>query len=228
MSTTINVMLVHGAWADASCWSKVILLLEAKGFQVNAAQIPLTSLTDDIAVVKSLLAKLSGPTVLVGHSYGGAVISGAATDAVKALVYITAFGLDEGESLDSLARSGPPSPGSSAVAPDDNGLLWIDRSKFHASFASDVTNDEAAVMAVVQKPLSITSFTDAEGVPAWKTLPSWYLVCTDDNMIPPPAQEFMAGRMKATVASVASSHAAMVSHPQSVADIIATAAASLI
>lgn len=229
MSKDVNIMLVHGAWADGSCWSKVILLLQAKGYKVTAAQIPLTSLSDDIAVTRRLLSECAEPTVLVGHSYGGAVITGAATETpkVKGLVYITAFGLDEGESLDSLSKQGPPSPGSSAIGPDQHGFLWINREKFHKSFAADATNDEAAVMAAVQKPLSMASFTEAEGVAAWKTIPSWYLVCTEDNMIPPAAQEFLAKRMKATVRSVSSSHAPFMSQPQAVADIIALAAESI-
>ena len=225
----VNVMLVHGAWADGSCWSKVIPLLQAQGLSVTAAQIPLTSLEDDIAITRRLLAMQTEPIVLVGHSYGGAVITGAATATpnVKALVYITAFGLDEGESLDSLSKQGSPSAGSAAIAPDNNGFLWIDRDGFHKAFAADATPTEAAVMAAVQRPLSIASFSGAEGVPAWKTIPSWYLVCTDDQMIPPPAQEFMAKWMGATVQSVPSSHAPFVSHPQEVADIIALAAAAL-
>jgi pimeloyl-ACP methyl ester carboxylesterase len=201
MSKSVNILLVHGAWADGSCWSKVILLLEAKGYAVTAAQIPLTSLDDDIAVTRRLLSAETGPTVLVGHSYGGAVITGAATTVpkVKALVYITAFGLDEGESLESLSKQGPPPSGAAAIAPDEHGFLWINREKFHKAFAGDVTVDEAAVMAAVQKPLSFAAFGGQEGVPAWKSLPSWYLVCTEDQMIPPPAQEFLAQRMKATV-----------------------------
>ena len=167
--------------------------------------------------------------MLVGHSYGGAVITGAATTTpqVKALVYITAFGLDEGESLESLAAQGPPSPGSAAVQPDNHGFLWINREKFHKSFAADVTAEEASVMAAVQKPLGLPAFGGKEGTPAWKTIPSWYLVCTDDQMIPPPAQEFLAKRMKATVRSVPSSHCPFKSHPQAVADIISLAADSL-
>ncbi len=229
MNKDVNVMLVHGAWADGSCWSKVIPLLQAQGFKVTAAQIPLTSLEDDIAVTRRLLSMQTGPTVLVGHSYGGAVISGAATETshVKALVYITAFGLDEGESLDSLSKQGPPSPGSAAIWADDNGFLWINRDGFHEAFAADATATEGAVMAAVQRPLSVASFTGRESVPAWKTIPSWYLVCTQDHMIPPPAQEFLAKRMGATVRSVPSSHAAFMSRPQEVADIIALAAASL-
>lgn len=229
MNKGVNVVLVHGAWADGSCWSKVIPLLQAQGFNVTAAQIPLTSLEDDIAVTRRLLSMQTGPTVLVGHSYGGAVISGAATDIpdVKALVYITAFGLDEGESLDSLSKQGPASAGAGSIYPDTNGFLWISRDGFHEAFAADASATEAAVMAAVQRPLSIASFSGKEGVPAWKTIPSWYLVCTNDHMIPPPAQEFLAKRMGATVMSVPSSHAPFVSHPNEVADIIALAAASL-
>ncbi len=226
---SVNVLLVHGAWADGSCWAKVIPLLQAKGLYVTAAQIPLTSLEEDVAVTRRFLSMQTGPTVLVGHSYGGAVITGAGagTDHVKALVYVTAFGLDEGESLASLSESGPPSPGSTAIAPDDKGFLWIDRGRFHTAFAADATETEAAVMAVVQKPLSIASFTGKSGTPAWKTIPSWYLQCTADQMIPPPAQAFLAQRMGATVRSVAASHAPFMSKPAEVAEIVALAAASL-
>ena len=229
MSEKPNIMLVHGAWADGTCWSKVILLLQAKGYEVTAAQIPLFSLEGDIEVTRRLLANQPAPTVLVGHSYGGAVITGAATATpqVKALVYITAFGLDEGESLESLSKQGPPSPGSAAIEPDEHGFLWINRKKFHESFAGGATAEEAAVMAAVQKPLSFAAFGGKETAPAWKTLPSWYLQCTDDQMIPPPAQELMAKRMNATVRTVASSHCPFVSHPQEVAEIIALAAESL-
>ena len=229
MSKKAEILLVHGAWADGSCWNKVIVLLEAKGYMVTAAQIPLTSLENDIDVTRRLLADRSQPTVLVGHSYGGAVISGAATTTpqVKALVYITAFGLDEGESLESLANQGPPSPGSAAIQPDSHGFLWINLEKFHKSFAGDVNTEEAAVMAAVQKPLGLPAFSGKEGTPAWKTIPSWYLICTDDQMIPPPAQEFFANRMNATVRSVPSSHCPFKSHPQAVADIIALAADSI-
>lgn len=224
-----NILLIHGAWADGSCWNKVILQLKAKGHRVTAAQIPLTSLDDDIAVVRRLLSDQKEPTVLVGHSYGGAVITGAGTASplVKALVYITAFGLDQGESLDSLSKSGPPSPGSAAIELDEHKYLWINREKFHKSFAADVTDDEAYLMAAVQKPLALAGFAGAEGEPAWKSIPSWYLLCTEDQMIPPPAREFMAGRMKATKRSVASSHAPFMSKPEAVTDIIALAADSL-
>jgi pimeloyl-ACP methyl ester carboxylesterase len=228
MSDQINVLLVHGAWADGSCWAKVIPMLAAKGLRVTAAQIPLTSLDDDVAVTRRLLATIAAPTILVGHSYGGAVITAAGAGApnVKGLVYITAFGLDEGESLAGLAEQGPAPAGSSAVEPDNQGFLWINRSRFHGAFAADATAEEAAIMAVVQKPLGIASFTAKSPAPAWKTLPSWYLECTDDQMIPPPAQAFMAERMGATVHKVAASHAVFMAHPAEVADIIGLAAAS--
>ncbi|RRA48818.1 alpha/beta fold hydrolase [Acidipila sp. EB88] len=224
-----NILLVHGAWADGSCWSKVILLLQAKGYTVTAAQIPLVSLAEDIAVTQRLLAEQAEPTVLVGHSYGGAVITGAATATpqVKALVYVTAFGLAEGESLASLASQGPPPPGAAAVKPDAHGFLWIEREQLHKVFAGDATDDEAAVLAAVQKPLSVAAFEEKQGTPAWATIPSWYLVCTEDQMIPPPAQQFLAERMQATVHSVPSSHCPFLSHPQAVADIIALAAESV-
>jgi len=229
MQSATNVVLVHGAWADGSSWSKVILLLQAKGFKVSAAQIPLTSLADDITVTRRLLSMQDGPTVLVGHSYGGAVISGAANNqpGVQALVYLAAFGLDEGESLEVLSKQGTPPAGAAEIRPDSNGFLWINREGFHRAFVGDASPAEAAVMAAVQKPLGIASFSDKAGVPAWKTIPSWYLVSSNDQMIPPPAQEFLAKRMGATVQSVAASHASMVSHPQEVADIIMLAAKSV-
>ena len=225
MSEHTNVVLVHGAWADGSCWAKVIPILQAQGLNVVAAQIPLTSLEDDIAVTRRLLGSMPGRTVLVGHSYGGAVISGAAAGVTKvaALVYITAFGLNEGESLETLSRQGEPSTGSTAIAPDENGFLWIDRARFHAAFAADATATEAAVMAAVQKPLALAAFAGKSGPPAWRTLPSWYLQCTDDQMIPPAAQAFMAQRMGATVRSVQASHAPFMAHPGAVAEIIALA-----
>jgi len=225
MSETTNVLLVHGAWADGSCWAKVIPILQEKGLNVIAAQIPLTSLEDDIAVTRRMLGMLPGPTVLVGHSYGGAVITGAATgvENVKSLVYITGFGLDEGESLETLSKQGQPSAGSAAIAPDEHGFLWIDRERFHSAFVADATDTEAAVMAAVQKPLAIAAFIGKSAVPAWKTIPSWYLQCTDDQMIPPPAQAVMAERMSATVRSVASSHAPFMAHPAEVARIVTLA-----
>src|ERR1700756_3036605 len=222
----INVVLVHGAWADGSSWSKVIPLLEERGFSVTAAQIPLTSIEDDVAITKRLLAAQNGPTVLVGHSYGGIVVSGAGNGSpnVKALVYVAAFGLDEGESIEALGKSGPAPAGAAQIRTDANGFLWINREGFAQAFASDVDPIQARVMAAVQKPLSVASFTGKSGAPVWKKIPSWYMVATNDQMIPPQAEEFMAKRMGADVRKVASSHAAMVSHPKEVADLITLAA----
>jgi pimeloyl-ACP methyl ester carboxylesterase len=230
MEPKTNVVLVHGAWADGSSWNRVLPLLQKKGFNVLAAQLPLTSLDDDIAVTKNLLATLKAPIVLVGHSYGGIVISGAANGApdVNAIVYIAAFGLDEGESIEALSKQGPEPAGAAAVRPpDDHGFLWIDRDAFANAFAADVDTTEARVMDAMQKPLSINSFTANSGPPAWKHIPSWYMVATNDQMIPPQAEEFMANRMGAQVRKVASSHAVMVSHPKEVADLITLAAKSI-
>lgn len=228
METKTNVVLVHGAWADGSSWSKVIPLLQNKGFNVTATQLPLTSLEDDIAVTRNALAAQKGPTVLAGHSYGGLVITGAANGApnVTALVYIAAFGLDEGESIEGLSKQGPAPAGAAQIRPDDHGFLWIDRDGFAQAFAADADPVEARVMAATQKPLSIKSFVAKSGPPAWKHLPSWYLVSTNDQMIPPQAEELMAKRMGATVRSVPASYASMVSHPKEVADIITLAAES--
>ncbi|MGB2628562.1 MAG: alpha/beta hydrolase [Candidatus Acidiferrum sp.] len=228
MESKTNVILVHGAWADGSCWSKVIPPLQEKGFNVSAVQLPLTSLTDDIAVTRRMLAAQRGPTVLVGHSYGGAVITGAANDApnVTALVYIAAFGLDEGESLESLSQQGPAPAGVAQIRPDDHGFFWIDRDGFPQAFAADVNPVEARVMAAVQKPLAVKAFSERSGPPAWKHIKSWYLVSSNDQMIPPQAEEFFAKRMGATTLSVPASHASMVSHPKDVTDIITQAAES--
>src|ERR1700729_2160115 len=225
METKINVVLVHGAWADGSSWGKVITLLQKKDFNITAAQLPLTSLEDDITVTRNLLSMQKGPTVLIGHSYGGAVITGAANQApnVTALVYIAAFGLDEGESLESLSKQGPATAGAAQIRPDANGFLWIDRDGFAKVFAADVDPAEARIMAAVQRPLSMNAFTAKSGPPAWKHIRSWYLVSSNDQMIPPQAEEFMAKRMGATVRAVSASHASMISHPKEVADMIGAA-----
>jgi pimeloyl-ACP methyl ester carboxylesterase len=228
MGGTVNVVLVHGAWADGSSWSKVIPLLQQKGLNVVAAQLPLTSLEDDVRVTKALVATQPAPVVLVGHSYGGVVISNAAVDtpSVKSLVFVAAFGLDEGESVEALGKQGPPPAGAAQVRPDDRGFLWIDRAGFAQAFAGDVDPVEASVMAAVQGPTSVKCFGARSGPPAWKRLPSWYLVATNDLMIPPEAEKMMGQRMGATVRSLAASHAVMVSHPKEVSELIIQAADS--
>ena len=229
MESKINVVLVHGAWADGTSWSKVIPALEDKGFNVVAPQITLTSIEEDVAVTKRILSMLKGPIVLVGHSYGGIVISGAANGVpdVKALVYIAGWGNDEDESIEDLSKQGPALSSAAQIRPDNNGFLWIDRAGFAQAFAADVDPIEARVMAVVQKPLSVASFTGKPGAPAWKHLRSWYMVGTNDQMIPPVAEEFMAKRMGAATVKVPASHASLVSRPVEVVDLISQAAASI-
>jgi pimeloyl-ACP methyl ester carboxylesterase len=226
MDQKINVMLVHGAWADASSWSKVIPALQDQGFNVTAPQLPLTSIEEDVAVTTRLLVTQVGPTIMVGHSYGGIIVSNAASGApnVKALVYVAGWGNDEGESIEDLGKQGPAPAGVSQIRPDANGFLWIAREGFPQAFAADVDPVEARIMAVVQKPLSVASFTGKPGPVAWKKLPSWYMVAANDQMIPPAAEEFMGKRMGATIVKVPASHAALVSHPKEVVELITQAA----
>ncbi|MEH2333781.1 alpha/beta fold hydrolase [Nostoc sp.] len=222
-----NIVLVHGAFADSSSWSKVIPLLQDKGFRVTAVQIPLTSLANDVAVVEQVLAVQTDPTILVGHSYGGAVITVAGTNApnVIGLVYIAAYAPDTGESLDDLnGRFSTPS-GSSHVRPVyNNQFLQVDPDIFQEAFAQDVDAVQARVMAAVQKPIAIKNFDEKVTKPAWKSKPSWYQVSDNDRMISPELERFMAKRIGATVISLPSSHASMVSHSAEVANLIIEAA----
>jgi pimeloyl-ACP methyl ester carboxylesterase len=228
MLMQLNVVLVHGAWADGSSWSGVVPRLRDNGYQVTAAQIPLTSLADDVAVTRRILSLQKGPTVLVGHSYGGMVISVAAVGApnVTSLVYVSAFAHDEGETLGELnARVAPP-PGPSPLRFDDPGFVWIDVEAFPQVFAHDVEVVRAQVMAAVQKPIAAKIFGERPGKPAWKSLPSWYMVSEDDRMISPQTQLFMANRMRATTVSVPGSHAALVSHAAETAQLVVDAASA--
>lgn len=223
-----NIVLVHGAWADGSSWSSVIQQLQEAGYTVTAVQLPLTSLDDDVATVRGVLANQTGDTILVGHSYGGAVITQLGADApnVVGLVYIAAFAPDEGETLGALTGSGEPPAGTSAIRPDAQGFLWLDPAGFVEYFAADVDPIQAQVLASVQKPIFAASLVgdQAFGTPAWSLLPSWYLVATDDQMIPPDAERLMAQRIGATVVEVASSHVPMISHPNEVTSLILSAA----
>lgn len=222
----INVLLVHGAFADASSWSKVIPSLQDRGFNVLAVQNSLSSLEDDVTTTRQALASLSGPTILVGHSYGGSVITNAGTTATNllGLVYIAAFAPDAGESVEAIDTEFPAPPGSSHIALSyRSGYIWVDPSAFPANFAQDVEKEEARVLAVVQKPIAPACFGAPSGVPAWKKVPSWYLVSTYDRMINPDAERFMARRMNAKTYEVASSHASLVSHPQDVVKLIVAA-----
>ena len=222
----INVVLVHGAWADGSSWSDVIQHLQKAGYNVTAPQFPLTSLADDVARLREVLAVQTGSTIVVGHSYGGQIITALGTDApnVVGLVYIAGFGLDEGESLGALLSEGPPTPVLANLRIDDRGFAWLLQPDFVKYFAADVDRVKANVMFAVQQPLSMSTLEDTMGAPSWKTLPSWYLVAKNDQAIRPDAERLFAKRMGATVVEIESSHVVMVSHPDAVINLIVEAA----
>jgi pimeloyl-ACP methyl ester carboxylesterase len=226
MNARPNIILIHGAWADGSCWSDVIERLQNDGYNVTAPQFPLTSLADDVARLRQVLDLQEGPSVVVGHSYGGQVMTALGTDApnVSALVYIAAFGLDQGESLGALLSQGPPSPALAHLVTDPQGFGWLPEGDFISHFAGDVDPAKAKVMWAVQQPLATSVFGDEMGVPAWKSIPSWYLVAADDEAIPPAAERQFAARMGAATVEIPSSHVPMVSHPRDVAQLIETAA----
>ena len=221
-----NIVLVHGAWADGSCWADVIQRLQAKGHRVTAPQLPETSLAADVARVRHVLSRQDGPTVLAGHSYGGQVITSLGTDApnVAALVYIAAFGLDEGESIGGLLAQGGPTPALAHLDVDGQGFAWLPEDDFVGHFAAGVDPARARVAHAVQQPLALSALQDVMGVPAWRSLPSWYLVATQDEAIPPDAERLFAARMGATTVEVASGHLPMLSHPDQVAGLVETAA----
>src|SRR5689334_20904330 len=210
-----NIVFVHGAWADGSCWSGVIERLQADGFQVRAPQFPLSSLADDVARLRQVLDFQDGPTIVVGHSYGGQIITALGADApnVSALVYIAGFGLDEGESIGALLAQGPPTPALAHLVIDVDGFAWLPEEDFVGHFAADVDRARARVMYAVQQPLHASALEHLMGVPAWRALPSWYMVAEADEAIPPDAERLFAQRMGATTVEVAGSHVAMVSHP---------------
>jgi pimeloyl-ACP methyl ester carboxylesterase len=226
MSDRPNIVLVHGAWADGSCWSGVIELLQAAGYTVTAPQFPHTSLADNVARLRQVLVRQDGPTVVAGHSYGGQVMTALGADApnVVALVYIAAFGLDEGEAIGALLAQGPPTPALAHLDVDKQGFAWLPEDDFVGHFAADVAPAKARVMHAVQQPLALSALEDVMGVPAWKSLPSWYLVATNDEAIPPDAERLWAGRMGATTVEVESSHVAMTSHPDETVKLIVAAA----
>jgi pimeloyl-ACP methyl ester carboxylesterase len=226
MNARPNIVLVHGAWADGSSWDEVIERLQADGYHVTAPQFPLTALADDVTRLRQVLDFQDGPTIVAGHSYGGQIMTALGTDApnVTGLVYIAAFGLDEGESLGALLSQGPVTPALEHLFTDKLGFAWLSEDDFVNHFAGDVDPARARVMYAVQQALAMSAFTDVMGVPAWKSLPSWYLVATDDQAIPPAAERQFAGRMGAATVEVPSSHVAMVSHPDEVVRLIEAAA----
>ena len=221
----MNVVLVHGAWADGSGWEGVYRILTKDGYRVSVVQHPTISLSDDAAATRRVVAAQDGAVVLVGHSYGGAVITEAGNDPkVARLVYIAAFAPDRGESISALIKDPPPGAPVPPILPPQDGYLLLDKEKFPTSFAGDVDPERAAFMADSQLPWGLGALDEPVGEPAWKTKPSWYMVATEDRMIPPAAQRLMAGRAGATVVEVAGSHAVYVSRPEAVAALIEQAA----
>jgi len=220
-----TVILVHGAFADGSGWGDVIPNLEKEGYNVIAVQNPLTSYADDVATTRRVIDAQSGSVVLVGHSYGGAVITGAARGAanVRVLVYVTAFGPDAGENLQALLQQYPSKIGT-ALVPDAAGFLYIDRSKFKEAFAGDVSERDLSVLSAAQKPINSQTFGQVYEAPAWKDIPSFYLIAKNDQAINPDLQRMFAERMKATTREVESSHVPFVSQPAAVSAIIKEAA----
>ncbi|MFT3924293.1 MAG: alpha/beta hydrolase [Myxococcales bacterium] len=223
-----SIVLVHGGFVDGSGWESVYRILTAEGFDVSIVQNPTTTLADDVASTKRVLKKQRGKVVLVGHSYGGAVISEAGTDpSVGALVYVTAFAPDKGESVQTLIANPPPGAPVPPILPPQDGMLLLDREKFPASFAGDLPHDKATFLADSQVPWGVEALAGAVSEPAWKTKPSWYLVATEDKMIPPPAQRTMAQRAGAKISESPGSHAIYVSRPKVVAELIKQAAAAV-
>ena len=224
-STVKTIVLVHGGFVDGSGWEEVYRILKKDGYNVSVVQNPTISLEDDVAVTKRVLATHKGPVILVGHSYGGVVITEAGNDpTVAGLVYITAFAPDKGESVSSLIQNPPPGAPVPPILPPQDGFLFLDKTKFYASFAADVGADKAAFMADSQVPWGVGALSGKISEAAWRTKPSWYLVATEDKMIPPPAQRLMSKRAGSTVVEVAGSHAIYVSQPDAVAKLINTAA----
>jgi pimeloyl-ACP methyl ester carboxylesterase len=220
-----NIVLVHGGFVDGAGWEGVYKILKRDGFSVSVVQNPTLSLEDDVAVTKRVLTTQDGPTILVGHSYGGAVITEAGNHPkVAGLVYITAFAPDKGESVGGLIKSAPPGAPAPPILPPQDGFLFLDKAKFPAAFAADVQAEKAAFMADSQVPWGVAALSGTISEPAWRTKPSWYLIVTEDKMIPPDAQRFMSKRAGSTVVETKGSHAIYVSQPSAVAALIEQAA----
>jgi pimeloyl-ACP methyl ester carboxylesterase len=220
------IVLVHGAFADASSWNKVIPILQGDGYMVTAVQIPPSTLSNDVAATKRVLDGQTGPVVLVGHSWGGAVISAAAdgNKNVKSLVYVAAFAPEAGEVITAPAANYPTPELNSVLKPDEAGFLYIDRARFHDAFARDLPMADTRIMAATQKPINGKSFGEKAPVAAWKTIPSWYIVSTEDRAINPDLERYYAKRIGATTVEIKASHVPFLSHPREVARVIEAAA----
>jgi pimeloyl-ACP methyl ester carboxylesterase len=220
------IVLVHGAFADASSWSKVIPILQRDGYMVTAVQMPLSSLSDDVAATKRVLHSQIGPVVLVGHSWGGAVITTAAAGSknVKSLVYVAAFAPEAGEVVTAPASKFPASELNAVLKPDEAGFVYIDRAHFHDAFARDLPEADTRIMAATQKPINGKAFGETVPVAAWKTIPSWYIVSTEDRAINPDLERYYARRSRATTTEIKASHVPFLSHPKEVARVIEAAA----
>ena len=216
----VSVVLVHGAWADGSSWSKVIGPLSAEGARVVAAPLPLTSLADDVAALDRTLERIEGPVVLVGHAYAGAVIAGTRDEKVRGLVYVAALAPDEGETVAEVFYRAEPHPQAAKLAPDNHGAIWLPDNAFAEAFAQHASTDEQSVLAAVQRPIAAACISVKVGRPLWKDRPSWFLVAEQDRMINPDTQRFMAERMKAKVRSHQVDHTPIVTAPGVVVDII--------
>lgn len=219
-----NIVLVHGAFADGSGWEPVYKILKKRGYNVSVVGNPNTGLQDDVEATKRVLARQDGPTILVGHSYGGAIITEAGNAPnVVGLVYIAAFVPDANETLLALLQSGPPAPNSGILPPDQNGYIWYDKAKYHSGFCADLPKDQAAFLADSQIPVNASVFGAAFANPAWKTKPSWYIVATEDQTIPPDGERYMAKRAGAKVTEIKASHLVFMSQPKATADVIEAA-----
>jgi pimeloyl-ACP methyl ester carboxylesterase len=222
--TVKNIVLVHGAWADSSSWNNVTRVLRSKGYHVTAVDIPLTSLGADAAATKAVIDAQNGPTVLVGHSWAGFVIGEVGDDPkVSALVYVSAFAPEKGESVAALSASGPPSKGVQAIRPDDKGFLYLDKAAFPTVFGQDLSASEAASLANKQLPINHAAFDEPATMAAWHSKPSWFVVSDKDQILDPSAQEFFANRIKATTTIVEGGHDTLIAFPKQVAAVIEAA-----
>jgi pimeloyl-ACP methyl ester carboxylesterase len=219
-SKNVTVVVVHGAWADGSSWEPVIRQLQKKGFDVIAAPIPLTSLSEDAAALKRTIARTRGAVIVAGHAYAGAVIATASDERVKALVYVAALAPDEGETVAQVFYRDEPHPNAPQLGPDADGFIWMPDSGFDRAFAQNATAEQIALCKAVQRPIALKAIQEPAPAPSWRTKPTWYLLAEQDRMINPKTQHFMAERMKATVRSFAVDHTPLLTSPDKVTDII--------